>query len=189
MFKFVTRLAAIALFAATAFSANADTGREDFRLLALNLQEPSFTVQVSSTGPSAAKLRVGDKVTFHLSGIDGGSVYAINLDSAGAVTLLFPNQFEGRDQKNGNTLQIPGAAAKYVLEVVGKPGSEIVKFFVLKGDTKAFENVLKNSFAMNEAFPRGIKPIATTVNSLDDYLKNPHGTVVRIATVEYEIVH
>jgi len=189
MWKCVNRIVVLCIFLSATVSAYADEAREQFRLLALDLEEPSLAVKVLSSGTSATELKVGDKVVFEITGVGSDTLYIFNMDSTGGLTLLFPNQFESQLRNPPAVVRIPSKGTKYVFEAFGEPGTETVKFFVLSGDVTEFETLLKRNFAMGEVFPRGIVPVPTTLGSLSSYLSNPKGVQVRTAKVDYKIIH
>ena len=98
------RLTTAALMIAAAPLAYADSNFDNFRALtAVEIIDDPLTATIKpievTDEASAAKgvLRTGDKIAFEVEGVEGATLYVLNMDSEGVIQMIYPNKFATAD--------------------------------------------------------------------------------------------
>jgi len=113
-------------------------------LRVLRAGQESIAVTVSVNKGEGATYRAGERLTITFSAAQDCYVHVFNVDAAGTVTLLYPNQWErgGRVEAN-QTYTIPPPGAPWYLNIEGVPGQEAIVAIATKNpiDFEAIESV------------------------------------------------
>ena len=117
-------------------------------LASLDNPDPPFKVSVwGSTGPEAegtpekyVDLKIGRPIYFHVQSESGGYLTLINVDTAGEVTVLFPNLYHRDGQiRADETYVVPSEEMGYQIRALGPSGRELVKAIVTEEPLKLSE--------------------------------------------------
>jgi hypothetical protein len=178
--------------------AYADSNFDNFRALtAVEIIDDPLTATIKpievTDEASAAKgvLRTGDKIAFEVEGVEGATLYVLNMDSEGVIQMIYPNKFATADTpqapQTADSLTLPAKDAKYEFQVSGDGGTEVVKFIAIKGDVTAFETLMGTLFDKKSAFPRAVQPAANTTKALSDFFDTSGKAEIRETTLQYVI--
>lgn len=189
-----TALVALSCAATGAFATDADT----FKTIAVNaaIEDDAPDVSVSIVPIEVADeaafadntLSIGDRIGFELNGVAGASVYILDMDTTGVVRMIFPNNFDDKNEPGeADTLSIPSEGAGYTFDVTGDPGTELVKVLVVRGDYSSLEDMLYEYFNKQDEFPKALVPMKEIADSISDFAIEHGETKFTEATIELTI--
>lgn len=169
---------------------------EDFRSIAVTEDVPKVELSAKIVPLEVADesafakgvVSVGDRIGFRLEGVDGASVYILNLATDGEVRLIYPNQFDSANEPEGDVLNLPAEDAGYSFTVAGPVGVELVKVMVVRGDYSALEEMLYTYFNKQEPFPRALVPTKDIATAINEFAVIHGATQFVEADLQYEVV-
>lgn len=130
---------------------------------------------------------VGDKIGFELEGVEGASVYILNLATDGEVRMIYPNQFDSANESDGDVLNIPAEDAGYSFTVGGPAGIELVKVMVVRGDYSSLEEMLYQYFSKQEPFPKALVPTKDIAEAISEFSVTHGETQFVEADLQFEV--
>lgn len=100
------------------------------RVAVLDNPARPFPVELSFGGPEN-QFDIGDNVEFRLSAARDGYLTIVDVDPAGAVNIVFPNQLDGNNRvQAGQPIVIPTPAMGFQFQAAEPAGRGIVRVFV-----------------------------------------------------------
>ncbi len=132
---------------------------------------------------------VGSTVAFDIKVNRPARVYVLDLSADGEMRLIFPNRFEDDNAIEGKgTIRLPGKGKRYEFKVGEPLGLDTVKVIAVEGDRSPLDDLIWAQFDKQDNFPKSIKPVETTVDTLASFFKGNGNISWAEANVELEVV-
>lgn len=132
---------------------------------------------------------VGSTVAFDIKVNRPARVYVLDLSAEGEMRLIFPNRFEDDNVIEGKgTIRLPGKGKRYEFKVGEPLGIDTVKVIAVEGERSPLDDLIWAQFDKQDNFPKSIKPVETTVDTLANFFKGNGSLSWAEANVELEIV-
>jgi hypothetical protein len=132
---------------------------------------------------------VGSTVAFDIKVNRPARVYVLDLSADGEMRLIFPNRFEDDNVIEGKgTIRLPGKGKRYEFKVGEPLGIDTVKVIAVEGEHSPLDDLIWGQFDKQDNFPKSIKPVEATVDTLANFFKGNGSLSWAEANVELEIV-